>query len=112
MIEFNEKFKESNAIQIVWRAIIINLLNPKLTLFFFAFLPQFVSPQSKSATVELLILSFVFMLMTFSVFSLYGLIASGLSPHIVKSKLTLKKTQRVFAVAIAGFAVRLAISEN
>ena len=58
--------------------ILINLLNPKLTIFFFAFLPQFVRPGEPAALPHMLGLSAVFMAVTFVVFALYGIFAAAM----------------------------------
>ena len=52
---------------------LVNVLNPKLSIFFLAFLPQFVSPTEPDATARMLGLSAVFMLLTFVVFVGYGI---------------------------------------
>src|SRR5437660_6264580 len=66
---------KSTAIGIIIKAILLNILNPKLTIFFLAFLPQFIKPGVASPFAELLLLSGVFMAMTFGVFVVYGLLA-------------------------------------
>lgn len=111
-LEINKKGTESSARQIVIKAIAINLLNPKLTIFFFAFLPLFVSENSSSPTVEMVMLSAVFMGMTFIVFALYGILASGISTYLINSSKALKRLQQTFAVILAAFAVNLALSEK
>jgi len=111
-LEINKKNAETRASQIIMKAIAINLLNPKLTLFFFAFLPLFVSNASPSPTVELIILSAVFMGITFIVFAAYGLLASGISAYLMNSSKVLKRFQQAFAVILAAFAVKLALSEK
>jgi threonine/homoserine/homoserine lactone efflux protein len=111
-LEINRKTKETSALQIVAKAIAINLLNPKLTIFFFAFLPLFVSNNSVSPTMEMLKLSAVFMGLTFIVFALYGILASGISTYLINSSKAVKRLQQAFAVILAAFAVKLALSEN
>ncbi|MCP5699549.1 LysE family transporter, partial [Klebsiella pneumoniae] len=64
--------EQRNSRQVISHAILINLLNPKLPLFFLAFLPQFIQRNSRSPIGEMLILSAVFMLMTLLIFLLYG----------------------------------------
>ncbi|MBZ0284007.1 MAG: LysE family translocator [Anaerolineae bacterium] len=111
-LEINKRSTETSAIQIVIKAIAINLLNPKLTIFFFAFLPLFVSKNSSSPTLEMMMLSAVFMCMTFIVFALYGILASGISTYLINSSRAVKRIQQAFAVILAAFAVNLALSEK
>jgi threonine/homoserine/homoserine lactone efflux protein len=111
-LEINRKSAETNVIQIAMKAIAINLLNPKLTIFFFAFLPLFVPENSPSATMEMISLSIVFMVMTFVIFALYGILASGLSAYLMNSTKLVKRFQQAFAVMLAAFAVKLALSEK
>jgi threonine/homoserine/homoserine lactone efflux protein len=98
--------------KIIMKAIAINLLNPKLTIFFFAFLPLFVSKNSVSPTMEMIVLSAVFMAITLLVFALYGMLASGISAYLENSSKAVKRLQQAFAVILAGFAVQLGLSEN
>lgn len=111
-LEINQKRGETSLAKIIARAIAINLLNPKLTIFFFAFLPLFVSNGSPSPTMEMISLSTVFMGITFIVFSLYGVLASGISVYLANSSTAVKRLQQTFAVILAGFAVKLALSED
>jgi threonine/homoserine/homoserine lactone efflux protein len=111
-LEINKKSTETSATQIVIKAIAINLLNPKLTIFFFAFLPLFVPKDSSSPTVEMIMLSAVFMGMTFIIFVLYGILASGISTYLINSSKAVKRLQQAFAVILAAFAVKLALSEK
>ena len=111
-LELNKKTAETGARQIITRAVVINLLNPKLTIFFFAFLPLFTSPNAASPTLEMIMLSTVFMGMTFFVFAGYGILASGIRTYLMNSSKAVKRLQRAFAVILAGFAVELALSEQ
>ena len=110
--EINKKSNETSAAQIIIKAIAINLLNPKLTLFFFAFLPLFISKNSASPTAEMIMLSVVFMGITFIVFAVYGILASGISAYLMNSSKAVKRLQQMFAVILAWFAVKLALSEK
>ena len=69
----NDTPERSSALSLVVRALLLNILNPKLTIFFLAFLPQFVDPAGASPLGQLLLLSGIFMAMTFAVFVGYGL---------------------------------------
>jgi threonine/homoserine/homoserine lactone efflux protein len=99
-----------------WRtitsAILANLLNPKLTLFFFAFLPQFVSPRHGNALLQMLTLSAVFMAMTFIVFAGYGLFASGMRKHVISKPRIVRRIQRVFSISYLGLGAKLAITHR
>ena len=112
-LEINKKGSETSTAKIITKAIAINLLNPKLTIFFFAFLPLFVSKDSASPTMEMIMLSIVFMSITLIVFALYGILASGISTYLANSSSkVMKRIQQMFAVILAGFAVKLAFSEK
>jgi len=111
-LEINKKTAETSFTQIILRAITINLLNPKLTIFFFAFLPLFTTKNSASPTLDLITLSAIFMGMTFVVFAIYGILASGISAYLTNSVKAVKRLQQAFAVILAGFAVELALSER
>jgi len=111
-IKFDRAAEKRNAFQIALTGILINILNPKLALFFFAFLPLFLSADTTSPTKEMLGLSAVFMGMTFMVFALYGILASGVSVYLTKSPKAIKRIQRSFAVVFAALAAQLALSEQ
>ncbi len=111
-LEINKRGTETSAMRIAVKAIAINLLNPKLTIFFFAFLPLFVSKNSSSPTLEMITLSAVFMGMTLFIFALYGILASGIRTYLINSSNAVKRLQQVFAVVLAAFAVKLALSER
>ncbi|MET1413205.1 LysE family translocator [Roseibium sp. HPY-6] len=91
---------------------LINILNPKLTVFFLAFLPQFVSPAATNPTLDMLLLGGVFMLMTFVVFLGYGLFASLIGEKVLKSDRVMVWMRRTIAATFAGFGLRLAIAER
>jgi threonine/homoserine/homoserine lactone efflux protein len=103
---------KSGGFQIALKGILINILNPKLTIFFFAFLPLFVSADTASPTGQMIALSVVFMAMTFVVFALYGVLASGVSMKLMNSPKAIRRMQRSFAVVFAVLAARLAVSEQ
>ncbi len=111
-LKLDHASKQMNATQIVFRGILINLLNPKLTMFFFAFLPLFISADSISPTRQMIGLSAIFMGMTFVIFALYGILASGISTYLINSPKAIKRMQRSFAIIFAGLAAKLALSEQ
>jgi threonine/homoserine/homoserine lactone efflux protein len=101
-----------SATQIVITGILINILNPKLSLFFLAFLPQFVSAQEENPLARMLALSAVFMLMTFAVFVLYGLAAAAVREHVVSRPQVMVWMRRAFAGAFAALGAKLALTER
>jgi threonine/homoserine/homoserine lactone efflux protein len=111
-VDTQKKSTETSAVKIAAKAIAINLLNPKLTIFFFAFLPLFVSKHSSSPTTEMISLSAVFMVITLVVFALYGILASLISAYLINSPRAMKRFQQISAALLAAFAVKLALSEK
>ena len=98
--------------KIITRGFLINILNPKLSLFFLAFLPLFIPADSSSPTIQMAILSFVFMGMTFIVFILYGLFANGVRRYVLQSPKLLTWAQRTFAATFAALGVKLALTDH
>lgn len=97
---------------LVTHAILVNLLNPKLSMFFLAFLPQFVSPTAPDATHQMLVLSGVFMAMTWVVFAAYGVFAAKVRRQVMTRPSVLRWMRRSFAAALAGLAVKLALVQR
>jgi threonine/homoserine/homoserine lactone efflux protein len=97
---------------VIVEGILINILNPKLTLFFFAFLPQFVRPTDPNGLGQMLFLSGVFMLVTLVVFVFYGLFASAVRRHVIDRPRVLTAIRRTFAAAFVALGARLALSER
>ena len=97
---------------IVVKAILLNTLNPKLTIFFLAFLPQFVDPAAASPLGHLVMLAGVFMLMTLAVFVVYGLLAHAFRRAVIESARVQNWLRRGFAAAFAGLGAQLALQER
>jgi threonine/homoserine/homoserine lactone efflux protein len=108
----NRDFGGRSALQVIVTAIFINILNPKLTIFFFAFLPQFVSPSEPQAVQRMLLLSGIFMAMTFVVFVAYGLLASVVRERITSQPRVMTWMRRTFAGAFVAVAARLALAQR
>lgn len=98
------------AMALMIKAFLINILNPKLSIFFLAFLPQFVAPGSGSPIFQLLWLSAVFMGMTFGVFIVYGLLAYTFRQAVIESPRVQNWLRRLFSGAFAGLGLKLALS--
>jgi threonine/homoserine/homoserine lactone efflux protein len=99
-------------LRVIAQAILINVLNPKLTIFFFAFLPQFVSASEPDALPRMLELSGVFMLVTLVVFVGYGVLAAAVRAHVVSRPRVMAWIRRTFAVAFVALGARLAFASR
>ena len=99
-------------LQVTVTAILINILNPKLSIFFLAFLPQFVRADEAQPLAHMLMLSAVFMLMTFVVFVGYGLFAAAIRDHVISRPKVLTWMRRAFAGAFAALGAKLAFAER
>jgi threonine/homoserine/homoserine lactone efflux protein len=99
-----------------WRVMVdgiaINVLNPKLSIFFVAFLPQFIAADEASPLARMLELSCVFMAMTFVVFALYGLFAAAMRDHVVTRPAVMAWLRRSFAAAFVALGAKLALTER
>jgi len=100
----------SSAFSLATKAFLLNILNPKLTIFFLAFLPQFITPEMTSPLVGMLLLSAVFMLMTFVVFVVYGFLAHSFRRSVLESNRVQAWLRRGFAATFAGLGIQLAYS--
>ena len=101
-----------SVLQVTIHAILINILNPKLSIFFFAFLPQFVHADEPHPLARMLELSAVFMLLTFVVFVGYGLFAASIRRHVITRPGILSWMRRAFAGAFVALGAKLALSER
>ena len=94
------------------RGFLINILNPKLSIFFLAFLPQFTPAAAADPLWVMTSHSAVFMAMTFVVFVLYGLFAALARERMMSSPKAMRWLQRAFAGLFAALGVRLALMER
>jgi len=101
-----------SATSVIVSAILVNILNPKLTIFFFAFLPQFVSAGDPHAFLRMVELSAVFMLLTLIVFIAYGSFAVAIRKHVISRPKVLTWKRRVFAGAFVALGARLAFADR
>lgn len=111
-LKVEKQLGSRSAAQITLTAILINILNPKLSIFFLAFLPQFVSADEPDLIPHMLELSAVFMAMTFLVFVVYGLFAASVRDHIVSRPRVLTWMRRTFAGAFVALGAKLAFADR
>ena len=110
-LEIEEEAAPRSARQVIVQGVLINVLNPKLTIFFFAFLPQFVSSDG-STLAPMIGLSFVFMALTFAVFAIYGLFAAAVRRHVVSRPSVMTWMRRTFAASFVALSARLALQQR
>ena len=111
-LKFDQEVGARSDLGVIVHAILINVLNPKLSIFFFAFLPQFVRADETQPLERMLLLSGVFMLVTFVVFVGYGLFAASIRNHIISRPRVLAWMRRTFAAAFVALGARLALAER
>ena len=98
--------------RIVTSAVLVNLLNPKLTLFFFAFLPQFVPAHQGQQVGPMLLLSSIFMAMTLVVFVVYGAAAARIRRHLIDRPRVMRNLRRAFAGTFLGLGAALVTTDR
>jgi len=101
-----------SGLRVIVTGFLINILNPKLSIFFLAFLPQFIAADETAPMTRMLELSGAFMAMTFAVFVLYGLFAAGVRDRIVTRPGVMIWLRRGFAGGFAALGARLAFAER
>ena len=111
-LDVNEDRKPMSLIKTAINGTLINVLNPKLSFFFLAFLPQFVDVNQASATSTMFLLAGFFMLLTFIVFVGYGGCASLARDYIITRPVIMKWMKRSFAGAFGFLGLRLAFAER
>ena len=97
---------------VVWRGILLNVLNPKLTLFFFAFLPQFLDASPGLLDMILIELGGIFMLMTLAVFAVYALASAAVRDLVLAAPAARRWIERSFGAILIGFAAKLAFTDR
>jgi threonine/homoserine/homoserine lactone efflux protein len=111
-LQVSERPIEAPFASIVTRGFLINILNPKLSLFFLAFLPQFVPADAAAPTATMLGLAGIFMLETLIVFIGYGAFAAAARAHVISKPRVMAWIRRSFAAAFGLLSLRLALSER
>ncbi len=111
-LSFEHDGKNNNRLGLIKVGFLINILNPKLSIFFLAFLPQFISTNAQNNIWQMLSLGIIFMFMTFIVFTIYGSFAALAREKILSSKAIMKWFNRSSAAIFAALSLKLALSEK
>lgn len=110
VLNLTEQNNEPAYLSVIVKGMLLNVLNPKISLFFLAFLPQFVSIGSEAAVLHLTLLALLFMILTFIVFIGYGACASLARDYVVSRPSVLLGLKRAFAGAFGLLALKLAFT--
>jgi threonine/homoserine/homoserine lactone efflux protein len=111
-LKVETKSDARSSLRVVVDGVLVNILNPKLSIFFVAFLPQFIAAGEPSPLTRMLELSSVFMAMTFVIFAVYGLFAAAMRDHVVTRPAVMAWMRRTFAAAFVALGARLALQER
>ena len=111
-LKVDKQVTARSAAKVIVEAVLINILNPKLSIFFFAFLPQFVSAGEQRPLQHMLMLSGVFMALTFAVFVGYGLFAAAIRSHVISRPRVLTWMRRSFAAGFVALGGKLALADR
>ncbi|POR56845.1 LysE family translocator [Bosea psychrotolerans] len=111
-LKVETKADPRSGLRVLTDGIAINVLNPKLSIFFVAFLPQFIAADDAAPLTRMLELSGVFMAMTFAVFALYGLFAAAMRDKVVSRPAVMAWLRRSFAAAFVALGAKLALTER
>ena len=110
-LSVEEESAPRSAKQVIVSGVLVNILNPKLSIFFFAFLPQFVSDGEPNALPHMLGLSAVFMALTLVVFVGYGMFAAAIRTHVISRPQVLTWMRRAFGGAFVALGAKLALTD-
>lgn len=110
-MQISPRLGRDRAIRIARRGALINILNPKLSVFFLALLPPFLTGNPATATGEMMLLGAIFMVLTFVVFVLYGVTAATARDRVLSSRNAMIWLNRSFAAVFAALAGRLALEK-
>lgn len=111
-LQVDDTVDSRSALRVVLTGFLVNILNPKLSIFFLAFLPQFMATDESHPMLRMLELSAAFMAMTFAVFVLYGLFAARVRDRIVTRPRVMTWLRRGFAGGFAALGIKLALANR
>ena len=108
----NEAVKSESLSRIYWQGFMVNILNPKTALFFFAFLPQFITPERGNVTGQTLLLGAIFVGLAIITDSMYALLASSAGGWL-KARSGIWRVERwVVSFIYIGLGITAALAEG
>lgn len=110
-LRFEPAAEARSLLKTAWGGFVLNILNPKISIFFVAFLPQFMSGNAANSLVEVATLGGAFVVMTFVVFIAYGQLASVVRDRVLQNARAIAWFRRITAAAFAAMGLRLALPE-
>ncbi len=110
-LSVSSKASAQSSLRIAYRGALINILNPKLSIFFLTLLPPFLSGNPATVTAEMILLGSIFMALTFLIFVLYGVFAAFARTWLLQSQTVMRWLNRSFAAIFAGLGLRLAFEK-
>ena len=111
-LQVDENRTKTSTLRTIANGMFLNVLNPKLSLFFMAFLPQFLPTNAASTTASLVLLAAIFMALTFVVFVGYGACASLARQYVISRPNVMTWCKRTFAASFGLLSVKLALTER
>ena len=111
-LQVDENRTKTSTLRTIANGMFLNVLNPKLSLFFMAFLPQFLPTNAASTTASLVLLAAIFMALTFVVFVGYGACASMARQYVISRPNVMTWCKRTFAASFGLLSVKLALTER
>ena len=111
-VAVNEQTPKATIGSTIISGALLNVLNPKLSLFFMAFLPQFLPARTENTTITLIALALIFMLMTFIVFIGYGACAAYARDYVISRPSVMTWVKRTFAGTFGFLGLKLALSDK
>ncbi len=111
-VRFEPAREARSPLRTAWGGFVLNILNPKISIFFVAFLPQFMSGDPARSLAEILMLGGTFVIMTLVVFIIYGQLASFVRDRVLENKTAMTWFRRLTAAAFATMGLRLALPET
>lgn len=111
-LQVNEERTRTSTLRTITNGMFLNVLNPKLSLFFMAFLPQFLPASSANMTASLVLLAAIFMTLTFVVFVAYGACASLARHYVISRPKVMTWCKRTFAASFGLLSLKLALTER